>query len=476
MPETLLEFDSMGAKSKGAIEREQQALEKALTTGAWPEYYAYLSRSLLAFVGRDIRAGSTAAVDRLAAAPSAALALSRCAFIDAIGDEGIKILSSDSHRALVRWIMTTPRALDTAAASLVPEDRISGFFKVWSDIWTEDPLSHDKYLDLAIAVALVFDENFSPNWNGKRLKIDPWERYMYYQKNSENGKLTGKIHQMKPSELIWVVCAPVPESELDWALRKMSLNQKSWGNSYGMIKYLMERAVNGLNPYKEYTLAEILKEGGICMDQAYFTVNTARAHGIPAAGISGDGKRGPHAWATWMADEGEWHFTGRFEGYPAGDTPNPQSQIDMSEEEFARLSERRAETGVPIAKARQLLWLAGVCVAEPDKAGLLIELAVQTADKWPPAWKARLAHWSAQRATAPVEEWRKLVAAAKKEFRENTAMLDLVRKAETAFIFPRQDPAVTMADLKRDSSKARIEMKIPLLSKLPSSIGVKVRS
>ena len=34
--------------------------------------------------------------------------------------------------------------------------------------------------------------------------------------------------------------------------------------------YRMDRAALGKDPYTNYTFQEILDEGGICMDQAYF--------------------------------------------------------------------------------------------------------------------------------------------------------------------------------------------------------------
>lgn len=49
-----------------------------------------------------------------------------------------------------------------------------------------------------------------------------------------------------------------------------------------MIRYRMDRAALGKDPYTNYTFQEILDEGGICMDQAYFAVNTAKCNGIPS--------------------------------------------------------------------------------------------------------------------------------------------------------------------------------------------------
>src|SRR5690606_34024237 len=132
---------------------------------------------------------------------------------------------------------------------------------------------------------------------------------------------------------------PVPESELDWALKKMSLRQRNWGAAYTMVAYDMERAVKGTNSYDAYTFEEILKKGGICGDRAYFACNTARAHGIPAAYISGDGSRGPHAWLRWRDADGVWHEAGRFDGYALGNTTHPQTGRSMSEEIFVWRSE-----------------------------------------------------------------------------------------------------------------------------------------
>ena len=82
------------------------------------------------------------------------------------------------------------------------------------------------------------------------------------------------------------------------ALQQADWKQHTWGAAYGSIKYDMDKAVTGKSkdPYDQYTFAEIAKKGGICGDQAYFSANTARALGIPASILSGDGPRGPHAW------------------------------------------------------------------------------------------------------------------------------------------------------------------------------------
>ena len=77
----------------------------------------------------------------------------------------------------------------------------------------------------------------------------------------------------------------------------------SLGGAYSMIRYRMDRAALGKDPYTNYTFQEILDEGGICMDQAYFAVNTAKCNGIPSAYVTGDGNRGPHAWVNLLTTD-----------------------------------------------------------------------------------------------------------------------------------------------------------------------------
>ena len=127
-----------------------------------------------------------------------------------------------------------------------------------------------------------------------------------------------------------------------------------------MVEYLMERAVDGLNPYQEYSFAEILKEGGICGDQSYFCVNTARAQGIPAMTIAGETDLGGHAWAGLKFDirrvdhrrrphRRRLQRRRRRTRKPAGRSPNRKSSFGMT-----------AITRVPLVTLAvcRHLWLA----------------------------------------------------------------------------------------------------------------------
>ena len=149
------------------------------------------------------------------------------------------------------------------------------------DAWGLKPDKAQQYFNLALACAVVFDHDITittPDKGGEyaaESKVDSLKRYEWYLDKNEKSKLVTSVDRMSAQDLVWVVCAPVSTSEMEWALTKMHLRQKTWGDAYGMVEYLMERAVNGLNPYDEYTFAKILKKGGICGDRSYFCTNTA---------------------------------------------------------------------------------------------------------------------------------------------------------------------------------------------------------
>lgn len=107
-----------------------------------------------------------------------------------------------------------------------------------------------------------------------------------------------------------------------------------------MIRYRMDRAALGKDPYTNYTFQEILDEGGICMDQAYFAVNTAKCNGIPSAYVTGDGNRGPHAWVNLLTTDETWQSYGGY-GYNTGHFPIHTTASQSMNPPFSRVWTRR---------------------------------------------------------------------------------------------------------------------------------------
>ena len=444
----LLVLHAMGSAKPENTAWQEASLKLAKTSGQWDAYRDLLARSLQAMVK------TPADLMTMVEGKSSNLALIRHAFLTAVPEVELQLLYEDEEKGdFIRWLMETPEAMQPFTAQISRGDDAGRALTVWAKIAAENPEAETEYRDLAIACALVFDRTLKADHGGGGEKIDPVERYTHFRKNDQDGKLIGKIKKMTAADLVWVVGVPVTQKELDWAINKTDYRQQSWGVAYDQIKYDMEKAVKGTNSYDEYTFAEIMKKGGICADRSYFTAWTACAHAIPAAILGGDGPRGPHAWITWMADEGDWKSSGRIGGYPAGSSRDPQTGESISEEEFLHFNDPKNGSPGQVLKARRLLWLAQVFDGKPDMAVTFIAEAVKTSPRLAAPSAALLTHWMAHCGEAPVEEWTALLRDLRKNFRDCASLMGLAKGAEERFVFKRQDVASTMKNLRREAKK-----------------------
>ena len=453
-----LVLDENAGKKAENLQRAQAALDAALSTGKWTDYRALLDRALAAELKKSTGFRAAADYDRFLANPLFAKALVQRTTLAHLPSSALAALTADpAHYDFAQWLFATPEAMESLLLSLKPEDDAAQALHVWALLAAEDPEARTKYRELALACALVFDKPFTPDWNGERLQIPASQRYDFYKQHNEKGDLATHIHRLPAADLVWVVCAPVPVSELDWALKKLHLKQKNWGTAYDMVKYDMEKAVTGKmkKPYESYTFAEILDKGGICGDRAYFAANTARAAGIPAVILGGDGKRGAHAWIGYESDEGEWSFTGRMDGYAAGHGSDAQTGKGVSEQEFVRRGDKRESSATALLKAHRFIWLAALHGALKDSAAADIALAcaLQASPHLPAAWDAKSDLWRAARKDAPVEEWREFVAQFKRAFANDAEQLATAKNLEETYIFPRQDAKLSLQELKHDTKK-----------------------
>ncbi|MDP6634276.1 MAG: hypothetical protein QGG42_05225 [Phycisphaerae bacterium] len=133
---------------------------------------------------------------------------------------------------------------------------------------------------------------------------------------------------------------------------KLSIKERQWAygkynrypnpaKSYFDLKYDMAHVKDG-TPKKisklEFTLPNLRKVGGVCIEQAYYSSEVCKALGIPAGivrGRSGDG--GYHAWMMCFVRQrggrsASWDSsTGRYESqkYFVGNTRNPAKGADI---------------------------------------------------------------------------------------------------------------------------------------------------
>lgn len=446
----LLGDEAGGEKARA---RDRDMLAQVVNAKAWDAYRTLLGKSIREALAKVSRGRGVDRFDPVWREPVLYQALLRWKTLGWFSEAEVAQVVQDRYSSpMWLWLLNRNEAMEELLLTLQPADDGGKVLRFLVDAWAMNEKQYEKYFPLALACAVVFDRPVAvPNRVGSTGadasgEVNALERYLWYVQKNEAGKLAAPVHHSTARDLVWVVCAPVTPSELDWALDKLHMNRKRWGNTYGMIEYLMERAVNGVNPYKEYSFEEILKHGGICGDQSYFCVNTARAQGIPAMVIGGETDSGGHAWAGLKVASDQWDTgTGRIGGASKGETSNPQTGETVTEQEILSWNHRSQQSALVTLAVWRHLWIAdyfGSAGGLEDQIEA-VKLANRAGQAFPATWKALyvlLERQTRMEGDPPepsnLSEWKDFVAAMRREFRDNPRMADLASRAEDTYVFP----------------------------------------
>ena len=249
------------------------------------------------------------------------------------------------------WVLASGKRVHLLVETIAPEDRLAECMTIMDELGRSDVAGRDKYYELILAMAVIWDSPQRPAMHGQMggqplaYTADIAKRYAYFKQLFESGAAKIPYSELSIYDLIFVVDTPVPVSELQWARKSVEGSINSWGDKFQEIVYdtarLEEEVYNW--PNGAYTLASIRKLGGICVDQTYYCVMTARAFGIPALYFSAVGSGGGHAWFSYMRSAGKWELgVGRYEnqGYTTGNTVNPQTGRPMTDHDVEFACER----------------------------------------------------------------------------------------------------------------------------------------
>ncbi|BCU76712.1 hypothetical protein llg_14270 [Luteolibacter sp. LG18] len=450
--DSILPLAGQDATREITLKKDREFLERAVTEGAWASYRKLMGRSMDAAVATMRLGDGRNRYDEFWKTPMFYQAFLRWQVLGRFSPQDIHDVTHDTRaRDMITWVMNTPEKMEEILLTVRPEDDKQKVMVFLKDAWTAKEDVAKKYFNLALATAVVFDKPMTAkNPGGEKdysaeLSIDPLVRYLWYIEKDEKGKMVGPIDRLPARDLVYVVCAPVIQSELDWAVNKMHLSRKNWGDAYGMINYLMERAVKGINPYKEYTFAEILKEGGICGDQSYFCANTARANGIPAMVFAGETDLGGHAWVALKVKDDEWTTSvGRIGGVSKGQTDNPQVGGGITEQEVWQWNDRDHQSAVITLGVFRHLWLTDYYTAQGKKemAAEVVRLANTVGRSFVETWTKLYGVMEDEtgakdpKSSEVYDAWKKFASDMRREFRENPRMAALAAKAETEHVFP----------------------------------------
>jgi hypothetical protein len=442
----------LAATQDAAVGRDHDLLERAITTGAWQGYLDLLAGSVESGMVQIKEGGGLNRFDPLWNESLLYRTFLRWKTLESFSAANLREHVTGSYPAdFLRWLLGRDEAMEEFLLTIRPDDDSRAVLGFLIEAWAANPDHFGKYFPLALACAVVFDRPVSISHpidinESADIKVQPLERYLWYVEKDGKGKLAAPVSRSNARDLVWVVCAPVSTSELEWAIRRMSGSRKNWGSNYGRIEYLMERAVNGLNPYAEYSFAEILKHGGTCGDQSYFCVNTARAQGIPAMILVGETDLGGHAWAGLKIDSREWTTgIGRIGGVSKGQTHHPQTGKSITEQEILQWNDRQQQSPATTLTVWRHLWLADLCSARglDEKTADVIRLANRLGPSFTESWQAlySLLEREMQLVGDPAipsnfDQWKAFASDMRREFKNNPRMAGLAAKAEMEYLFP----------------------------------------
>ena len=215
----------------------------------------------------------------------------------------------------------------------------NGVVKVLIELQSENIKKFNEFTNLAIALSLVWDVEFPVNWPHQNVDqanlptdgMTPLRLFNFFIDSQSKGKLLTDLRRLTVRELCFLVDTPISINEHLYAQQVKVKSLNDFGKLYKIIPYDQSRINEKIYdwPHGKYSLIKIgSKNGGICMDQSYFTSQVSKSKGVPSILFMGQGGSGVHAWIGvfmgirgWDLKVGEW----RSEKYPVGVSLNPQT-------------------------------------------------------------------------------------------------------------------------------------------------------
>ena len=262
-------------------------------------------------------------------------------------------LAANLSASTQRWLLTNPQFSEEFFGVLSPVDYLPRVFQILDTLYTANAQRFEQYANLALAIAVVYDVPAPPYWPHNQVKSDalprklpsPTAAFDWWIRRDQQGLTYHHLGRLPADELKFAVDAAAPFSELEWAQQMVDLPLRNLDRAYSMIRYRMDRIANYQPIWsgRTYRLTDILTNGGICADQAYFACEVGKALGVPTLLFVGAGNDGRHAWFGYLDPNGEWKLDGgRYaeQRYVTGVALDPQTWRQLSDHELQFLAER----------------------------------------------------------------------------------------------------------------------------------------
>jgi len=215
---------------------------------------------------------------------------------------------------LVKWLIEhadISRELFRAMGDVKPPEKA---LRRIQELITADEKAVCEYANLAVAFAT------SEPLKHYREQPEPAtmrESFAWYANPGRRFRYDLKAMPYELSRYLADTRLSIPERQ--WAQNKYA-SSRNPGRAYFDLKYDIDHLLKG-TPKKiagtDYTLPELLRVGGVCIDQAYYASEVCKALGMPASIVVGRGQSGVgHAWLACFRSSGSnasWDTrTGRY--------------------------------------------------------------------------------------------------------------------------------------------------------------------
>jgi len=297
--------------------------------------------------------------------------------------------SKSSNPKLAQWLLDHAEMRRLLFRSLADVDSPEKALNRFAELQAAEPAKVLEYPNLAVAFATARELRY----NRKQPKAATMvESFNYYTDPKRQFRYDLK---KMPYELSrYLADTRLNIAERDWATRKY-FRTADLGPAYFDVKYdtdyYMKKVPKKIDAL-DFTLPNLLKVGGVCIEQAYYASEVAKALGVPATIVYGKGESGiGHAWFTYFqlnpaGTSASWAGgAGRYQSqlYFTGNVFNPATGKEILDSELILVGaaallplnrREQAESATALAK------LAAETCREGDKEGDVEPLKALAAD------------------------------------------------------------------------------------------------
>ena len=274
------------------------------------------------------------------------------------------------------------------------------------EIRLAEPLKFKEYRALAVALSLVYDQKLPSYWPHGQVdpklvpirKASVSEHFRFWVQSNESKGLLLDLRKLTPGELKFVVDAPLETTEFQWARKNVRYSRTEFAKTFQSVTYAFARMQKQQFHWvsEPYTLENIRRLDGICVDQAYYAMISGKAKGLPTLFFAGQGADGGHAWFGYLRAERRWELDcGRYQNqnYAVGEALDPQTWLPITDHQLELLAQSFRDR-LEFAASEDDIRLAFLIEQRGDPARTLkaYDSAIQVCPQNAAAWQAKAAY------------------------------------------------------------------------------------